>query len=470
MTLKQQTIQGVWWAGVAQGGRQACQVLITVLLAHLLSPRDFGLLGMTTVFTQFAMMVGELGMTGALIQRPAVREEHYASAFWLSVMVGVILMAIMTACSPAIARFYRTPDLQPILVAVSLSFVLQGGWVVQQAMLMRAMEFRSLAIRDIAAVCLSGIMGVAAAVLGWGVWSLVWQLLVHNAAMVWLSWSFTSWRPPWRISRQALRELSGFSAAAMGFNCVNYVSRNVDYLIIGRLLGATPLGLYTLAYKLMLLPIQNISWVIVKVLLPAFSKIQHDLESLRRNYTKVLQTVALVTLPMLGGLFVVAPEFIHVFFGPQWEGAILPFRLLACCGVAQSLTAIGGTIYQSQGRPDLQFKMGCANAALMALVILFSIRWGIVGVAAGSAIFTICWMPVSFVVASRLIQLPYVRIWRAILPAIGLTALLMMGLFAVKHTVHTSALSTLMLLGLFGITGYASLLVVMKHGRVALHV
>jgi len=293
---------------LAQAGKQVCQFGIMTVLVHILSPQEFGLIAMANVFLALAVLVSEMGIGNALVQRKEIGEEHLSSAFWLNMALGAVFVCFSFLVSPGIAGFYQRPELVPIVNVLSLNFLISAAAVVQQSLLMRAMDFRSLMIRDIAATVLSGTLGIVFALQNYGVWSLVAQMLAWAVFNNVFLWSASSWRPRLLFSKKAMRDLMGFSLNMTGFQIVNYFARNVDQLLIGRFLGAQPLGYYALAYKLMLFPLQNISWVITRVMFPAFSKIQGDLPRVAENYAKMLKYVSLATFPLMMFFFVVAPD------------------------------------------------------------------------------------------------------------------------------------------------------------------
>ena len=245
------------------------QFIITVILARLLSPGDFGLLGMTTVFTGFVAIFNNMGISGALIQKQDADERHLSSAFWLNIAVGIVLTFLMIAASPLIASFYNKPQLEPIIMVMSLNYFLASFTIVQQTILAKNMDFKRLAARDIISVIAGGLVGITLAFCGFGVWSLVYQSITFTLINVILLWTVSPWRPKFIFSKKAIMDIFKFSVNLTGFNIVNYFGRNVDYLLIGKFLGAEALGFYSLAYKLMMVPLQNISWAISRVMFPA---------------------------------------------------------------------------------------------------------------------------------------------------------------------------------------------------------
>lgn len=381
MNLKQKTISGLFWSFFSQGGRQVSQLIVTAVLARLLLPNDFGTLAMVTVFSNFASIFGEMGIGSALVQKQNTHDRHYYSAFWLNIFVGVILTLIFMAASPLIAWFYKKPELIPILQVVALNFVLSSFTIIQQTVLTKEMDFKSLAIRDILAVIFSGGVGVFLAYRGFGVWSLVYQMLGFTIINAILLWVLSSWRPRLQFALSDIKDILHFSANLTGFNILNYFARNMDQLLIGKFLGSQALGYYSLAYKIMLYPLQNISWVIVKVMFPAFSKVQHDLEKVRSSYIKMVRAIAVVTFPLMVGLFVLAPEVVGAFLGAKWYPIVGIIRVFCICGLVQSIQTTAGSLILSQGRADLQFKLGALNSFFAVLAITIGLRWGILGVA-----------------------------------------------------------------------------------------
>ncbi|MDP8260307.1 MAG: MOP flippase family protein [Candidatus Gygaella obscura] len=404
MNLKQKTISGLFWSFLSQWGKQISQFIIVAILARLLSPDIFGVIAMAMIFTEFAMIFVDMGIGSALIQKQDAQEQHYSSAFWLNIVVGLILMLLMMISSPFIAKFFRQPELQPILVALSFNFLFSSFTVVQQSFLMKEMEFFKLAIRDIGAVILSGGLGIFMAYNGFGVWSLVIQVLSFTVFNGIFLWGFSPWRPKVVFSFTHIKEIAFFGGNLTGFNITNYFSRNIDKFLIGRFLGAEALGLYSLAYRLMLYPLQSISWVVGRVMFPAFSTIQNDLEKFRNSYLKLVKAISLITFPLMFCLFALTPEFILTVLGEKWIAIIIPVRILCVCGLVQSIVTTVGVVYMAKGRPDIQFKLQLLGVTIVTLSVLIGLRWGINGVALFYTVQTILWTHFHFSIITKLIK------------------------------------------------------------------
>lgn len=409
MNLRQKTFKGLFWSFLSQGGRQVSQIVITTILARLLSPNDFGILAMVTVFTNFAMIFSEMGVSSALVQKQDTHERHYYSAFWLNILVGIGLMLIFMAASPLIAWFYKKPELKPILCVVAINFLFSSFTIIQQAILTKEMDFKSLAIRDIIAVVLAGTIGIILAYHGFGVWSLVYQLISFTLINALLLWILSPWRPRFEFAVSDIKDILHFSANLTGFNVLNYFSRNIDQLLIGKFLGTEALGYYSLAYKIMLYPLQNISWVISKVMFPAFSKIQGDLEKVRINYLKMVKAISLVTFPLMAWLFSVAPELVTVFLGEKWKPIIFLIRIFCFCGIIQSIHTTCGGLLLSQGKPEIHLRLGFFSAVLNTIAISIGLQWGVGGVATCYLIIQVLWISYAQQVCNKIISLDLKR-------------------------------------------------------------
>lgn len=437
MSLRKKTIKGLAWSAVSQGGKQISQIVVTMILARLLSPEDFGLVAMATVFTNFALIFGELGLSSALIQKQDIDDRHLSSAFWLNLIGGACLTVFFIIAAPFIAAFYHKPQLQPLLIVMSLNFILTSFTIIQQTIFTKEMDFKPLTIRDIASVIVAGIVGIFMAFHGFGAWSLVGQLLTFSFVNGILLWTMSSWRPKFIFSKEAIKDIFHFSANMTGFSIVNYFARNVDQLLIGKFLGTEALGYYSLAYKIMLYPVQNISAVIGKVMFPAFSKIQHDLEKVRSAYLKMVKAISLITFPLMAGLFVLAPEFVRFVFGTKWEPIIMILRIFCVCGVVQSIGTTVGNIILSQGRSGLQLRLGMISIFFVFLAVLLGIRWGVAGVAIFYTCEQILWFFYVQKISNQLIKLENRRFFSVFKKSLLIGVFLCLCVYLVKCIIIT---------------------------------
>jgi PST family polysaccharide transporter len=375
--FKHQVFSGLAWSA---GGRVAQQVIafgLTIVLSRLLSPEDYGEMAMVMVFTGFAGMLADAGFTSALVQKQEMAELLTETVFWLNTVSGLLLTAITFAFAPWLAVFFHAPALKTIFRVVAVIFILTSLGNVPGALLQKRMDFRTLVRIDTWSLFLSGVLGVALALSGAGVWSLVAQSLANTFLVSLLRCASCRWLPRWRFSKSALKSVWGYAGNLYGFNLINYWARNADRIVIGKFFGAAPVGLYNRAYGLMLLPITQVNSVISAVVFPAFASIQNDKPRVKRIYLRAIGMVALITFPVMFGLLVTAQPFILAVYGPKWIGVVPLLQILALVGAMQVLINSVGGLYLSQGRTDILLKWG----VVFSIVVLLSFG---VGLALGS--------------------------------------------------------------------------------------
>jgi O-antigen/teichoic acid export membrane protein len=409
---KEAAISGIGWNVVSRLGRVGLQFIIGVILSRLLSPADFGLVAMITVFTGFATIFMDLGFGSALIQKQDTRPEHYDSVFWLNMAAGLLLMGLFAAVAPLLAWLYDQPLLTPLTLFISTNFLITAFSSVQITLLQKQLHFSRLAYAELAALIISGVIAIAMALTGFGVWSLAVQTVLLSLLTVIFVWMKSGWRPSWRFSREAVRELIAFSSNLLGFNSLNYWLRNGDNFLVGRFLGTAELGIYSRAYSLMLLPLSIVSRTVGQVMFPAFSSIQSDPARVARIYLRMTRTIAFVTFPAMVGLWVVSPHFVPAIFGDQWLDMIPILRIFCLVGLLQSIGTLNGNLYLSQGRSDLQFRVGLVLGLAGLLAIVLGLRWGIEGVAMAYAIFSALAFYPSVKIAVSLVGLSFAEVVR----------------------------------------------------------
>ena len=409
--LRQRTVAGLGWSGANQVVSQLLQFAFSVALARLLSPAEFGLVGMIIVFTGFAASLADLGLGASLIQRPSVSEAHLNAVFWLNVAMGGLLTTLLCATAPLIATFYGEPQLQLLTMAVAGTLLLSSLSAVQSALLSKSIEFRLRFWIDMAATAASGTVAVGLAVSGAGVWSLVAQSLTLSATRTVLLWWYTPWRPAWSFELAAAKDLRHFARHMMLFNIVIYWENNVEKMVIGRLLGSTSLGIYNLAERIMRIPSTNVTAAAGSVMFPAVSLIQHDVESVRRVYLRSNRLIATATFPMMMGLMALAEPAVLSLLGAKWHGTILPLQLLCLAGLVQSVYNTAGWIYLSHGRPDLLLRASLYAFAARVAGVFIGLPWGIVGVVCAyvagvyAVVLYTTWSPAGRLIGLRVVEI-----------------------------------------------------------------
>lgn len=374
--------RGLAWTVVDTWGRQLLNLVVFLFLARLLVPEAFGLVALATVFVAFAQLVVDQGMGDALIQRREVTRSHIDTAFWVSVAMGLLLTVTAQLLAGPLAGLLNEPDLEPILRVLSLTFVLSAVSSIQIALLRRELAFRSLAVRSIAASLGGGVVGIALAYFGFGAWALVWQLMTAAAVSVVALWSVSPWRPGWRVSVREFRELFSFGINVMGSDVLNYLSRNMDNLLIGMVLGTVPLGFYAVAYRILEVSQTILIQVTRKVTFPAFSRLQHDPHRMRRAYFRVTRAASIVILPGYVALALVASEMTVSVFGARWAESAPVATVLFLIGPVLSVQAFSNALLNATGHPEVAFRFRLISTATNVAGFVVAVAFGILAVAA----------------------------------------------------------------------------------------
>ncbi|MEO1124836.1 MAG: lipopolysaccharide biosynthesis protein [Cyanobacteria bacterium J06639_16] len=390
--LKGRSVRGGAVTLASQGARFFLQMGSTAVLARLLSPEDYGLIGMATVFTGFIELFKHMGLSAATVQRAEVNHRQVSTLFWINVGLGLVMTLLAAASAPVVAWFYGAPELLPIVLALSITFALSGFNVQHRALLLRQMRYRIQAQIEI----VSMVMGVAAAIItglmGWGYWALVAMQLTKACTEMVMIWWSCQWRPGLPDWQSGIKPFLSYGSNLTGFQVVNYFSRNFDNVLIGRVWGSQELGLYAKAYQLVLFPILQINTPISRVALPSLSRLQDNPEKYRKYYYKALTSITTVGMPIVAFMFATADNVILLLLGEQWLGTVAIFQWLMPAAFLATFNVATGWVYQSSGRTDKQFRWGLLGSSITVLVFAIGVRWGAIGVAAGFSILRVVWL------------------------------------------------------------------------------
>lgn len=380
------------WVGISQAGRIALQLVGVIVLARLLSPADYGLMAMAATVTALAGLLRDMGTGAALVQKHGLDAALVDAVFWFNVLLGGTLMLLAMIAAPFAARLFHDPRLVPVLLWLSPVFLVESFSIAQRSLLERASSFRELAIIELT----SAVLALAAAlVLAWrgaGVYALVAQSGVSAAVLALLLWYVSGWRPRWRIRLAALHEVSSFSGNLFAFNLANYLHRNADSMLIGRYLGSSDLGVYNLAYRMLLFPLQNMTFVVSRVMLPAYSREQMDHTGIADHYARTLRGIALVTAPLMGLLWALREPFVLLMFEARWLPAADVIAWLAPVGFLQSIISTSGSVLVATGNARTLRNLGFVGVPLILLAFVVGLRWGVVGVAMAYCIANLLWI------------------------------------------------------------------------------
>ncbi|MGB3533239.1 MAG: MOP flippase family protein [Microcoleaceae cyanobacterium] len=432
MNLRQQAVKGIFWSAIQKFGNQAISFVVFFCLARLLEPEAFGLIALASVFLAFVQIFLNQGFAEAIVQRQELEPEHLDTAFWVSLIISILLTVISVSVADIVAQGFNQPELAPIIRWLSLGFLLSAFNSVQQAIFRRNLAFKALAARSLVASCAGGIVGVVMAFSGFGVWSLVGQQLTNNIAGILVLWWASDWKPGLKVSQKHFYELFHFGINILGFNLLNFFNRRSDDFLIGYFLGPTALGYYTIAYRLLLLMTNLFTNTMAQVALPTFSRLQSQPEKMRQAFYTATQLSSLVAFPAFLGMALLAPELVPFLFGENWLPSIPVMQVLAFIGILHAIEYFNQSVILAMGKPGWRLKINAINAVANVIAFMIVIQWGILAVAAAYVIRGYLFLPLPLWAIYQLIKINFKTYWSQFI-APFISSIVMVGIiFAIK--------------------------------------
>ena len=428
-------------------GTTALQFAQIAILANLLSPTEFGLMAMVLSVIGVGVAFADAGISNVVIARHITSRDVLSTLYWANVITGLILAGIVLAATPAIAAFFGEDELRSLLPWVALVLIAQAVGQQFQALMQRDLAFATLAKLEIASVAVGSLVAVALAVDGAGALSLVLGYAVSAAvkaaglAVI----GMRRWRLRLRFRFSELREHLGFGAYQVGERGLAAASQDLDYILIGRILGAEALGAYMLAFQLMIAPMRKLNPVITRVAFPLFARAHDDSQRLRRGYGEVLKIVALATFPILALIAALGPVLVPTIFGSGWETTVQLLAPMALVGGIRAVYNPVGALFLAKNRPELGFRLQVLFILSLAGVILATIGGGVVAVAWGYAALVAAVFALTWVVIDRLIGFPR-RDLKVLWPGVAAAAAALGVVLAIRALAPDSAAAGLVLL------------------------
>ncbi|MEX0760819.1 MAG: lipopolysaccharide biosynthesis protein [Dehalococcoidia bacterium] len=399
--LRGRSVRGGAMTLGGQGGSFILGLASTAVLARLLTPEDFGLIAMTAIITGFVGLFKDLGLSMATVQREEVNHRQISNLFWVNAGLGLIIAAVICALSPLVAWFFSDMRLVGVTIAMSSSFAIQGFGVQHRALLRRQMRFGVTTLMELSASLVGPIVAIAAALMGAGYWSLV--ILIVSGTLVgnMIAWSVTRWIPALPNRGSGIRSMLGFGASVSGVNLMYYMASRLDNLLIGRAIGPEALGLYSKAYSLLLLPIQQIGRPVSNVAMPALSRLQNDPPTYRRYYSQTLLIIMGIGMPIVIFALVSADSVVLTVLGQQWVDSVDIFRWLAPAAFFATFNSATSWVFVSTGQVNRQLKWSFVSVSVTLIGFAVGINWGVIGVAASFSITRTLLIYPSFVYCYR---------------------------------------------------------------------
>jgi O-antigen/teichoic acid export membrane protein len=455
---------------IAQGLKFLIFTAATVVLARLLTPQDYGLVGMVTIIVSFVGMFQYLGLSTATVQWAELGHRQVSTLFWVNLALSFAIALIVAACAPLVAAFYGEPRLVAVTLGLAAAFPLRGLSIQHEALLIRQMRFTTLALNDLVALAAGLIAAIAAATRGWGYWALVVNQLVMTTSTALGVWLAFRWRPGLPRRNTGLRRMLSFGGNLTGFNLITFVARNIDNLLIGKVWGAYQLGLYSRAYQMLLLPLEQVNAPFGSVAVPALSRLNDEPERYRAAFARVLEKIAMLTMPGVAFMIAAADWIVLLLLGPQWTQTARIFMLLGAAALVQPIAKSAHWLFTTQGRGREIFRWGLIGGSIAVTSIVVGLRWGAVGVAASYAATDLCvTTPLLFWYAGRKGHVRARDFYRTIAPSACAAICSLAAVWAARGALEPLPLAA-RIVAAFAVTVCVSLLVfaVIPAGRRAL--
>ena len=376
-SLKEKTARGLLWGGLSNGVQQILNLVFGIFLARMLTPADYGMVGMLSVFTVIATALQESGFTAALVNKRETRHEDYNAVFWFSIGMSLCLYILLFACAPLIADFYHKPELTPLARYLFLGFVLSGMGTAHSAWLFKHLMVKQRTISQITALVISGCVGITMAYNGFSYWSIATQNLVYVTVTTLFYWYFASWTPSININLSPLRSMLGFSSRILVTNMFSHVNYNMFSIILGRYYPTRDVGFYDQAYKWSSMGGLFILGMINSVAQPVLAEVANDRKRQQHIFRKLMIFTIAVSFPLMLGIGLMAEELVNLFLTDKWTGTIPLLRLLCISGAFVPITNLYQQLLISRGRSDLYMWGVIIEGILILICLLLASPYGV---------------------------------------------------------------------------------------------
>jgi len=377
MNLKQKTVNSLIWSFIDSFAGQGIQFVVGLILARILMPHDFGLIGMLTIFIAISQSFVDSGFSQALIRKQNCSTTDYATVFYFNLFVSLLLYFVLFVTSRPISLFFEEPQLKSLIKILALSIIFDSFAIIQRTILIKELNFKLQTKISFIASSGSGIIAIAMAFKGFGVWSLVALTLGRFGLTSLFFWIWSSWKPLWKFSKESFKELFSFGGRLLVSGLIDTAYKHIYYFIIGKYFSAVELGYYTRADQFKIIPSQSITGIISKVSYPVLSSIQDDPIQLKAGYKRLIKSTMLITFVLMLGLVAIAKSMIITLIGDKWIPSIIYLQMLCFVGMFYPLHALNLNILKIQGRSDLYLRLEIIKKTMAIPIIIIGIIFGI---------------------------------------------------------------------------------------------
>ncbi len=457
--LKARTFRGLFWSLFERAGHQGVQLVVGIILARLLLPEEFGLIGMLTVFLVLSQLFVDSGFAQALIQKENATHVDECSVLYFNIALSVVAAGLLCLAAPWIAAFYAEPLLTPMTRVLSLNLVISAFGLVHTALLTKRIDFHTQMKITMLATIPAAAIAVTMAYRGFGVWSLVAHALSSTLFRTILLWSFSPWRPSLHFSVASLREMFRFGSRLLGSALMNTVFDNMYVVVIGKVFSSADLGFYTRAAEIQRLQIGTVVVSVNRVMFPVIASIHDDDERIKRVMRRSLTSLAFVNFPIMAGLLVIAEPLVTVLLTEKWLPSVPYLQLISIICLLLPLHAVNLNLYLAKGRSDLHFRLNLIKNVLRVIAIGVTYRWGIEAILWGQIVVSILTYVLNSNNAKQMVSYSMFEQIRDISPYLVMAVLMGCGVYALRIATSLNDLTLLALQVGAGIVLYTALTV-----------
>lgn len=453
MSLRQQAFKGIMWNLTDNLAVQVIQFVTSIYMARILSPSDYGLMGMLLIFTALSDAIMNGGFSTALIRKTDRTDTDAATAFYFNIVVGLALYGCLFLLAPAIAAFYKVPLLQDLIKVAAIPFVVNAFFLVQRTYLTIRMDFKTQAKISVVSALAKGGTGIGMAYAGYGVWAIAWSGVAGATISCILYWWHSVWKLRFCFSWRSFRELFGFGSKLMLSGVLDVLGNNLFTLIIGKKFAASSLGYYTRAYGYASLPPTVLTGVLSRVTLPMLSQIQDDNGRLAKVYRQMLRLAAFIVFPLMTGIALLARPLIVLMITEKWLPCVEYMQLLCFAFMLYPIHALNLNLLQVKGRSDLFLRLEIIKKGLMLGLLLVALPFGIRAICIGGIVSSFLAWILNTYYTGKLIRVGFWKQMKDVLPVMGYTAVMGIAVYFVR--INTGSDVTGLLWGtLAGIVSY----------------
>lgn len=431
--LKQKTVKGLAWKSVQSFANNGVEFLLMLFMARLLSPKEYGIIGLTSVFLAISSTFVDSGFANALVRKKDATNEDFSTVFVFNLIIGIVFCFLIFLIAPLAADFYNEPILCPVLRVLGLQLIIQALCAVQNTILTKNIDFKKKAKFTVSKNLTSGIIGLIFAFLGFGVWALVIQSMTASVLFTIMLWSTTEWHPSLRFSKKSFKELFSYGSNLLISNLINKIYSQIYPIVIGKYFSPATLGHYSRARHWANLPSHNLTGILSSVTFPVLARIQDDDKRLENIYRRMIRTSCFIIFPSMIGLSAIAKPLVFVTIGNQWGICAELLQIICFSMMWYPVNALNMNLLQVKGKSNLYLKNEVIKKFIGIPILIFSLPYGIFVLAITNVFASLIYVYINTYYTKRLINIGFLKQMRDLLPTLALS-LFMFGF--VRVTVH----------------------------------